>query len=517
MQIPRSRAPLIALSGLFTLWAMSTRANNIQITNPTLTGNNGTTVLVQFDVTWENSWRGGATANWDAAWIFVKWKNFGNIWNHVDLSNTGFTAPAGSHIDPGLVNPSAAYDPATNPVVGIFIYRSANGNGTFTATGVQVLWNYASAGITYNDITKIDVFGTEMVYVPQGPFYVGDGASAGTGDVIRGQFAQGNTDAPFQITSEAALTLGGTSTANLGSHNHAGMAQGDDFLFTTTQVLPAAFPKGFNAFYCMKYEISQGQMVDFFNALNYSQQSGLGLIDANTEPGGYIDFFHQNSISIVSLGIQNSVPAQFTCSNATYKAFDYVEYEDCCNAEPLRAFLDWSSLRPMSELEYEKACRGPVLPVANEFAWGTTTIATSAYTTNNPGTTTEGIATNFSASGGNASYIITGNNLGNARAGIFAANIANTGRVTSGSTYYGIMEMAGNIGEAVNPIAISVTRTFTGMHGNGRLSDNGPTDIPTWFIWNRGGHKQSTNSTLRVSDRVFDSFRGGGRGIRTAP
>lgn len=32
--------------------------------------------------------------------------------------------------------------------------------------------------------------------------------------------------------------------------------------------IPAAFPKGYNAFYLMKYEISQGQLTDFFNFLD---------------------------------------------------------------------------------------------------------------------------------------------------------------------------------------------------------------------------------------------------------
>ena len=34
------------------------------------------------------------------------------------------------------------------------------------------------------------------------------------------------------------------------------------------------------------------------------------------------------------------------------------------------AYLDWSGLRPMTELEFEKACRGPNAPVAGEYAWG---------------------------------------------------------------------------------------------------------------------------------------------------
>jgi hypothetical protein len=37
----------------------------------------------------------------------------------------------------------------------------------------------------------------------------------------------------------------------------------------------------------------------------------------------------------------------------------------------MAAFADWSGLRPMSELEYEKACRGYNTPaVPNEYAWG---------------------------------------------------------------------------------------------------------------------------------------------------
>ena len=39
----------------------------------------------------------------------------------------------------------------------------------------------------------------------------------------------------------------------------------------------------------------------------------------------------------------------------------------------LLAYLDWSCLRPMTEFEYEKICRGPVYPVANEYAWGNQT------------------------------------------------------------------------------------------------------------------------------------------------
>ncbi len=35
------------------------------------------------------------------------------------------------------------------------------------------------------------------------------------------------------------------------------------------------------------------------------------------------------------------------------------------------AFAAWAGLRPMTELEFEKACRGPLKPVVDEYARGT--------------------------------------------------------------------------------------------------------------------------------------------------
>ena len=70
-------------------------ANNIQVTNTTLVSQNTTSdfVLVQFDVSWENSWRVvGGTNNWDAAWIFIKYR-IG--------AGPRYIADPGSQVDPG--------------------------------------------------------------------------------------------------------------------------------------------------------------------------------------------------------------------------------------------------------------------------------------------------------------------------------------------------------------------------------------------------------------------------------
>jgi formylglycine-generating enzyme required for sulfatase activity len=212
-------------------------------------------------------------------------------------------------------------------------------------------------------------------------------------------------------------------------------------------------------------------------------------------------------------------------------------------------YLDWAALRPMTELEYEKACRGPVTPVQNEFAWGTRdlqgynatngTLTSIHYKLTNPGTANEYVDTNYSVGSGNAVwlydaifnpyYYIT-------RAGAFAASPGNTGRATAGATYYGIMEMAGNMVETIITMGYPEGRAFTSRPGDGRLAATGFTDESTWpssgnNYWQGSGYKggyynSSSPFDLMVSDRRiaadnFAFFTGrpgnGGRGVRTAP
>src|SRR5689334_2843436 len=87
-------------------------ANNILVSNVSLTGQNisagpnnpANFIMVQFTVGWENSWRlSTAPANWDAAWVFVKYRINGGDWQHALLNNNGNVAPAGSTIDAGLL------------------------------------------------------------------------------------------------------------------------------------------------------------------------------------------------------------------------------------------------------------------------------------------------------------------------------------------------------------------------------------------------------------------------------
>jgi len=265
------------VSGLLGLAIISpSYGNNIQVTNGALTGQNASLdyTYVQFDLSWDNSWRtnnldGDGTpdelgeTNWDAAWVFVKYKKQGETtWNHAYLNTTAVnhTISAGYTCSVGTTGGNG---------MGVFIYRSSNGSGTASLTNVQLRWEYGDNGLSDDDTVTVKVFAIEMVYIPVVSFYAGDGETSN----IRGQFESGTSGIALQITSEGELTLGGGGAGSLGNNNASGMRTADDFNDSNSQTLPAAFPKGYNDFYCMKYEISQGQYADFLNTLTTTQDS----------------------------------------------------------------------------------------------------------------------------------------------------------------------------------------------------------------------------------------------------
>ena len=485
---------------LFMFGGYSAFANNITVSNFSLTGQNAANhyVMVKFDITWENSWRtSSAPNNWDAAWVFVKYRIGTGAWQHAWLNNTGHINPTGSTISTGLLDPALPFNQTTNPGIGAFIYRDANGTGTFSKTGVQLRWNYGANGVADNAVIDISVYAIEVVYVPQGSFYAGSG---GTENNLFYKYPTSTN--PYQITSEGLITVG-TATNNL--YYTASTAAGD-----ALGPIPATFPKGYNAFYCMKYEISQQGYVDFLNNLTTTQATSRFPNDNGS---------YRHAIS-VSGGVYSTTNPFVACNWL-------------CWAD-LAAYLDWGGLRPMTELEFEKSCRGTLPAVPDEYAWGTTGIASSEYTLSNSGLTNENIATNYSTSLGNAaSGYTTGVSInGPVRVGIFAGNGLNTGRVTSGATYYGIMEMTGNLLERPVTVGNSTGRGFTGSNGNGLLDFIGNADASNWpgttaiGAGFRGGQWGTVTDYLRVSDRRFaaetnaSSFRystSGGRGVRSAP
>ncbi len=479
-------------------------ANNIAISNVTLTARNTSAGVnntanyrtVQFDISWENSWRtSSAPNNWDAAWVFMKYRlNGTGDWLHASFNaGSNQTAPSGGTID------------VPSDGVGAFIYRSANGTGTFSLTGTQLRWNYGSNGVLDTDIVEVKLFAVEMVYVPQGSFYVGSGSTE-TGSFTDGSWTSGNT-IPFQITSENALDIA-QITGNLWATSNI-----------NSGTLSANYPKGFASFYCMKYEASQGQIRDFLNSLNYTQQLTILPRSPNSavNTGAFITpITDRNAVKIKTSGVASSSPAVYGCNlndNTVYDENDDGEHIACnyFSWMSAAAFFDWSGLRPMSELEFEKACRGNQAPVVNEYVWGSTTYtypSTTSMSFINLGALNEiSNTTNANA------HLYRSSLAGPTRVGAFANS--NSNRVQSGATFYGIMNMGDNLVEPIVTAGNIAGRSYTGLHGNGILLSNGKADVSYWPGIN--GNTIETNAN-GISDGVtgIPSTTAAGTGFRGA-
>jgi hypothetical protein len=499
---------------LFTLFAFALPSGgfcaNIKITNPTLGTLSGGSATVTFNLSWNASWRNAAViGNWDAAWVFVKFRKNGGNWAHASLNNTGHTTPAGASLATGLVDTSSAFNIATNPVVGAFIYRSSDGAGTFTANSVSLSWNYSQDGVSNSDTVEIRVFGIEMVYIPEGGFFAGDNATSNAA------FKQGSSDNdPWWIGSESAISVansGGTGTGlaeKAAEYYYPGGGDVAGSVFT----IPAAFPKGYQAFYVMKGEIAQAQWINLFNTLTDTQKSTRDITSSSGKNTDTLTY--RNNISWGGSG-DATLPDQG--GGATYEgvAINYLSWAD------LTAYLDWAGLRPMSELEFERAARGPQRAVSGEYAWGSTSITRATSISNG------GLPSERAQSGANCAFNNHPSVQGPLRVGSFSAGVSN--RTLAGAGYYGVMELSGNLWERSVTVGRSSGRSFDGRyHGNGSLDTSGNPDVSTWpgtdatGAGYRGGgwNSSATGPSDRVSAALTYAGRDinvGGRGVRVAP
>ena len=512
-------------------------ANNLAVANVSLTNRDTVNHYydIQFDISWANSWfisgAPGATANWDAAWVFVKYSTYsGGVWSdwkHCTLLNTGYSAPSGSQMSFGAT--SSVYK-------GAFIYRSSAGSGPVNWTGAKIRWNYGAElpAVSDSATIKIKVFAVEMVLVPgynagQGwggfNFYVGDGANR-TGSGTNSHFFDAADAAdprdPVLITStQPYISNVSDGTGLAGDITWVNESTYAGNLPVARTQLNASYPTGYNAFYIMKYEISQKQYADFLNTLTSTQATTYRYPNKNGDS--------RHTIS-------GSWP-NFSASRPD-RACNWLSWPDQC------AYADWAALRPFTELEFEKACRGGQTAVAKEYAWGNnppTIVADASLTILGAEDGTETISTNVSLGAclyGNNAFSGGDGGLGPLRCGIFATGAST--RITSGGSYYGVMELSGSLWE--RPVSVMDSQagqtlsTFTGAHGDGGLSTNGNADTANWPGLSggevtgaggggfRGGNWYGVESSARTSDRNLAAFADairyssvGGRCARTSP
>ena len=467
----------------------SAMANNIQVSNVSIVGQNTTDhySMIKFDVSWDNSWRvTSAPSNFDAAWVFIKYRlKSSSVWNHATLHYNGHTSPTGGSLY-GAQDVEIPATSATFYSYGEMLFSSSLlTQGAVNYTDIELRWDYGIDGLVDTNTVEIAVCAIEMVYINTGSFYVGSGGSESSAF-----YTNPNTSTPYQITSDDYIQM----FQNSGYLNYAGQ--------TLDLLIEPNYPEGYYGFFCMKYEISQGQYTDFLNKLTPTQAS-------NRFPNHNGD--NRNSIAVPTGGLV----AYLTTSEDV--ACNYLSWLD------VTAYLDWAALRPMSELEYEKVCRGPLASYPDENVWGNANINTTEYSLNNLGNASEGVQTNFDVDSGNVAYDVTVPSSvdGPLRCGAFAANSANINRQTAGATYYGVMEMSGNVAEFV----VSVISVYRGEKGDGILNSNGEANQTYWpttsGFGTKGGSWFESASRLKISDRnkvniaVTGRYKtNGGRGVR---
>lgn len=504
---------------------------------------------IKFNLSWEHSWRiAGApspAANWDAAWIFVKFsKKTAGVWqpwSHATLLNTGNVVPAGSTMD------FADNTDDVGKYKGLFMYKSAPGLGSNAWTDAEIRWDYGTDGVTDSEEVKIKVFAIEMVYVPSGSFYIGDADSSNSNN-----FRPLGGSGGVQITS----TLSGAFTADPTNANAgdtimtvSGIRAGGSGLDTDNDGTAdnVSYPTGYNAFYSMKYEMTQKQYVDFLNTLTGTQQSarssavsvGKFLSDVDTNntpqyrggikcvvaPNGIVPGFYANDL--------NTANAINSADDGQWIAANWLNWVDVV------AFADWAALRPMTELEFVKAARGPKTPVDGEYPWGTSSLV-QTFGLSNAGSSGE------VPSNGAANCVINGmvGMQGPGRVGMFATS--SSSRAAAGCSYYGILDLGGNLYERAVTVGNGTPnafggRDFTGLHGDGVLDITGVANVNLWPGDSNGtsaggivsgatgsgflaGSWSTSNADANVASRYLAAVAymghynyNGGRAVRTAP
>jgi formylglycine-generating enzyme required for sulfatase activity len=491
------------------------KANNVAISNVSLVNKGGDSVFVQFDLRWDNSWRVlTGPANYDGVWVFFKYKTAGGNWAHL------FSAPL-DEAPSGI-----AYSRPGGAAIGVLVHRSPSniGTGNIIATGLRLL---IDPSVPYN--IELRAFAVEMVFIPPpvafapAKYFIGDGN--GTAESSLAFHKQGTLEAASigNLTFAISATVNAFDDAEVEEPNSFFLNPNGNGL-TGLPISNIDFPTGGGAAWCMKYELTQGAYRDFLNTLTLVQQTtrtanaptsavGTGALTVSGTARNFLE------IATPSTG---GLPAVYGCDasgNNIYNEATDGEFVACnfLSWPDLTAWLDWAGLQPMTEIQYEVICRGHTSAGANpaitgEFAWGNIAINTTTLAITNPFAATEAIS-NSSIVSGNAVYSVV-TTAGPFRNGIFAT--ATTNRVTSGASFFGVMEMSGNLSEQCVTVANVTGRSYSKSgisRGDGRISVNGNADAAYWPGNVNNLAAETVNTGAEVIFSAGTMLRGGDWGI----
>ncbi|HNW45166.1 MAG TPA: SUMF1/EgtB/PvdO family nonheme iron enzyme, partial [Elusimicrobiales bacterium] len=424
-------------------FAAESPVNNLDVSGVSLSGATGMAVRINFNLR-ENNVLAAVTPNGGsyntADWIFVKFSTQAGAegtWNHATLTQGGGVGVGGALI-------------VASDRKGAFINHTAS-YALWEATA-SVVWDYAADGVSEAG-ALVKVFAISMVKVPTGNFVYNAG----------------------NIGGAAANNLAGDTLVNSVAVKPAGSA--------------ADWPNGYNSFYLMRYELTQGLYADFLNMLPSGAAQALYAVEAA--------YGHQMTNA-------GTYPARYAAGDRD-AAKNYLSTRDAWS------FLNWAALRPPTEMEFEKAARdvSPDVPDARVYPWGSAQPDTVTYHPKEGGTHTKNFMNYNGVAGGNK--VLDG--------GRYLSGDIYRAPEQTGASPYGIADLAGNVYEQV------INCGFAPVPGNG----NGTTALPgSWpgedFVEKgmRGGSFDISATYARVSDRYYAAWAGthrsyniGARGART--
>jgi len=314
---------------------------NVRIENVTVAPRDGRTATVRFDIAWQNSWRD--KTNHDAVWVFFKVRAQGKAdWQHVRLAADKVLNPTGFGHREGGTPLDFIVPGGEEGVTGMFVRRAKEGKGALAARNVTAICDVTTnKGTTKDTKVSIRAFGIQMVYVAEGPFYLGSGGAELNGFYRYTDGSQATL--PYRVTSAGAIPTG-RRKGRLWVRMRKGAMPPDG------GEIPASFPNGYGAFYCMKYPITYVQYAGFLNTLA-AAEAKVRCPAPRGYAGGVVRSGEPPNITYSGRegGGRNQGPGVHGLSWADGAAF-----------------AAWAGLRPMTELEFEKALRGPRKPVPDE-------------------------------------------------------------------------------------------------------------------------------------------------------
>ena len=405
----------IRISILFFLLIFANSfGTNLNVSQPLLYKEQGSFFAI-VNVSWDNAWYN--SKNNDAVWLFFKSIPIKGTYKHIKATKAEVVSSFGENVDMDFE--------FTEDETGIFVFPNSSFRGRINLT-LKVYFNPGSFEGVHPRKSILKAYGIEMVYIPKGGFVVGD--------LDKRAQDYGSFYKPNGVNLELLQLTSERQELKVGEQGDLYYNKVEGYEGDQTGIIPEAFPKGVAAFYVMKYEITEGLYSDFLNSLDEESRVNRDIT------------LEKNYVAEGGSIVKSDNGFETLFDNKPCK---YTSWED------VLALADWAGLRPMTEFEFTKACRGTRSPIPNGFPWGT-----------------------------DAKLKVQ--RLPNADGVLMMVNdwkedkLSDTTLDYFGGSYYWVMDLSGSLWERVVSVGHSIGRAFTGTHGDGALSKDALATNTDW-------------------------------------